>query len=200
MKWHTFCENNNSIFTVYLAYIYTYTLIMCNWVVSQLCSQHDIMHVSLEYMASVLSVIYQVFVYYIVCVCVQVIQVINIAAYWANFYFRQHNLMIHLYSDTSIIYVLIPAALYISQHQYHGLYQQKIFQRPHPIPVVFLSLTVWYNTFDKWRSPTDGIADVGGLTVQPYLPEQILSGIITSWYIVTYYITSKSEELFSSFM
>ena len=56
---------------------------MCTWVVSQLCSQHDIMHVSLEYMASVLSVIYQVFVYYIVCVCVQVIQVINIAAYWA---------------------------------------------------------------------------------------------------------------------
>ena len=61
---------------------------------------------------------------------------------------------------------------YLLQHQYHfvvtNINMRYIclveFQRPHPIPSVFL--TVWYTTYDKWRYPTDGIMDFGGLTYE----------------------------------
>ena len=53
---------------------------MHTWVVSQLCSQHDIMYVSelLKYTCSVCFIIYQV----VVCACVQVIKVIKIVTCW----------------------------------------------------------------------------------------------------------------------
>ena len=73
---------------------------MHTWVVSQLCSQHDVMYVSelLKYMCSVCFFIYQV----VVCACVQVIKTV---ACW-TISFSHHTLMIHLYNINTPTLVL----------------------------------------------------------------------------------------------
>ena len=63
--------------------------------------------------------------YYIVSVGVKVIQVINIAAYWAISIV--HTLMIYSYSNTGIGFACSHSSSPILlQHQYHGHCEQKI--------------------------------------------------------------------------
>ena len=166
---------------------------MHTWVVSQLCSQHDIMYVSelLKYMCSICFIIYQV----VVCACVQVIKVIDIVACGTI-------------SFLGTIYSWFTRIILILRHWYYACSHSSspiAFITSIPcccVQLCFsLSHTVWYITYMMWRSLQIGYRP--GCIDHTSLfswADTTASGIIITWHIVISYTTSESGELFSSFM
>ena len=163
---------------------------MHTWVVSQLCSQHDVMYVSelLKYTCSVCYIIYQV----VVCACVQVIKIV---ACW-TISFRHHILMVHSYNINTLTLVLCMFS-FQQPYSFYNINTMLLWYSCVSLcHVQFDILPIWCRDLCRWDYRPGWIDHKSMFS----WADTTASGIIITWHIVISYTTSKSGELFSSFM